>query len=581
MEFSEQVKSSVDIVKVVGEYVRLKRVGSTGRYLGLCPFHQEKTPSFNVNQSRQFYKCFGCGVGGDVFKFVMEIEGLTFPEVLKDLAESNGIPIPKRSEFSSAESRLRDALYELHTFAADVFRENLRAPQGAAARAYLESRGVSPELIATFGLGYSEPSAQALARRLADKGFTREQMDASGLVRDLFGGRLIFPIHDERGKVIAFGARALHKEQMAKYVNSPETPIYRKSSVLYSLHRAKDAMGKQNRVVLVEGYMDVIGAYSAGVTGVVASCGTALTPQQVDAMSRRADTVVVNFDPDSAGANAAEKAIQLLLDRGLHVRVLTLEGGLDPDEYVKEYGAETYRARIDSAGGYFHWLADRTRARFPKTAEGRVDAFKHLLPVVQNIHDKIERASIANDLAAYLGVEQSLVLEQVKRGSLNKDAADRRAAPPKPAMAPMERVLLTALLASDKARAEILPQLTPAMTQGFFMREIFDALRQVNGLAGPSASSAPAVFSALEGRLNPPAQALLHELIAADDMGDEDSGLEQARACLRTLEAGLRKRQLDELKARVKAAEREGNMELALQLMAELHQLEQESKLES
>lgn len=574
MEFSEQVKSSVDIVKVVGEYVRLKRVGSTGRYLGLCPFHQEKTPSFNVNQSRQFYKCFGCGAGGDVFKFVMEIEGLTFFEALKDLAESHGMPMPKRSEFSSAESRLRSALYDLHAFAADIFRDNLRAPQGAAARAYLESRGVSPEMIATFGLGYSEPSAQALARRLADKGFTREQMDASGLVRDLFGGRLIFPIHDERGKAIAFGARALEKDQMAKYVNSPETPIYRKSSVLYNVHRAKDAMAKQNRVVLVEGYMDVIGAYSAGVTGVVASCGTALTAQQVDTMSRRADTVVVNFDPDSAGANAAEKAIQLLLDRGLHVRVLTLDGGLDPDEYVKEYGAETYRAKIESAGGYFHWLADRARARFPKTAEGRVDAFKFLLPVVQNIQDKIERASVANDLAAYLGVEQSLVLEQVKRGSLNKDAAARRAAPQKPAVAPMERVLLTALLSSDEARAEVLPRLTPELTGGFYTREIFDALSHVNGLTGPAA------FSALAARLNPPAQALLHELVAADDMSDGDSGLEQARSCLRTLEAGLRRRRLDELKARVKAAERDGRMEEALQLMAELHQLERESKLE-
>lgn len=579
MEFSEQVKSSVDIVKVVGEYVRLKRVGSTGRYLGLCPFHQEKTPSFNVNQSRQFYKCFGCGAGGDVFKFVMEIEGLTFPEVLKDLAESTGIPMPKRSEFSSAESRLRAALYDLHALAADLFRDNLRAPQGAAARAYLESRGVSPEMIATFGLGYSEPSPQSLARRLSEKGFTREQMDASGIVRDLFGNRLIFPIHDERGKVIAFGARALHKEQMAKYVNSPETPIYRKSSVLYNLHRAKDAMSKQNRVVLVEGYMDVIGAYTAGVTGVVASCGTALTPQQVDAMSRRAETAVINFDPDSAGANAAEKAIQLLLDRGMHVRVLTLEGGLDPDEYVKEYGAETYCRKIESAGGYFHWLADRARARYPKTAEGRVDAFKFLLPVVQNIHDKIERASVANDLAAYLGVEQSLVLEQLKRASLGKPAADRRAAPQQPPaqqsnVSPMERVLLTALLASDEARAEVLPQLTPAMTHGFYTREIFDALRQVNGLAGPAA------FSAAEGRLNPPAQALLHELVAADDMNDGESGLEQARACLRKLEAGMWKRRLDELKARVKAAEREGRMEEALQLMSELHQLEQESKLE-
>jgi DNA primase len=595
VEFAEQLKSSIDIVKVVGEYVRLKRLGATGRYLGLCPFHQEKTPSFNVNQTRQFYKCFGCGVAGDVYNFVMQIEGLTFPETLKQLAESNGIPMPKRAEYSDADTRLRAAIYDMHTLAVEAFQETLRGAQGAAARAYLDKRGVSQELIDTFVLGFSDASGQTLVRRFMDKGFTQEQMEASGLVRrrqegsgfyDNFRGRLMFPIHNESGKPIAFGGRAMSDEPgQPKYINSTETPIYRKSSVLYNLHRARDGMRKQSRAVLVEGYMDVIGAFSAGVKEVVASCGTALTPQQVGTLHRLAATVVVNFDPDTAGANAAEKAIRLLLDEGLHVRVLTLDGGLDPDEYVKQNGAEAYRARIDSAGGYFHWLADRARSRFPKTAEGRVDAFKDLLPVVQNIQDKIERAAIANDLASYLGVEQSLVLDQLKRASLHKNSPERRAPPPSavgrsnPAipssMLSMERILLNALLSSDEARAEVLPQLSPAMTEVFSTRDIFNALRHINGLTGPAA------FSALEGRLEPASQGLLHELIAADDMGDDESGLEQARSCLRTLQAGARKRQVDELRGRVKAAEREGRMDEALGLIAELHQLEQESKLES
>ncbi len=586
MEFVDQLKSSIDIVKVVGEYVRLKRMGSTGRYVGLCPFHQEKTGSFNVHQTKQFYKCFGCGVGGDVLDFVMEIDGLTFPEALKQLAERNGIPMPKRTDFSDAESRLRGTLLEMHATAAQVFQANLRGPQGAEARAYLERRGVSEEMIETFGLGYSSAPGQELTRRFTEQGIPQDQMEAAGLVRrrqessgfyDVFRGRLMFPIHNESGKIIAFGGRAMRDEDQPKYLNSPETPIYKKTSVLYNLHRGRENMRKLNRVVLVEGYMDVIGAYSAGVKEVAASCGTALTPPQVRTLHRLADTVVVNFDPDKAGANATEKAIQLLLDEGLHVRVLALEGGLDPDEYVKQNGAEVYRAKVESAGGYFHWLADRARARFPKTAEGRADAFKFLLPVVQKIQDKIERAGVANEIAAYLGVDQRLVLDQFKRAAMGTPHHTRAPQPSQAgsAIPPMERILLGAFLGSDRARAEVLPQLAPAMTEEFSTHAIFEALRQVNGLTGPAA------FAALEARLDPASQALLHELAAADDMSDEESSLKQAHACLLRLNSGLKKRRVDDLRTRVKTAEREGRMEEALRWIAELHQLERETRAEA
>src|SRR5580692_10161235 len=432
MDFVEQLKSSIDIVKVVGEYVRLKRIGATGRYVGLCPFHQEKTGSFSVNQTRQFYKCFGCGVGGDVLKFVMEIDGLTFPEALKMLAESHGIPMPKRSEFADADSKLRAALFEIHSIAAAMFRENLRSSHGTEARNYLTKRGISAESIETFELGFSETSGQALVRELGERQFTREQIDASKVVLrredgsgyfDFFRGRLMFPIHNEAGKVMAFGGRAMRDQDQPKYLNSSETPIYKKTSVLYNLHRARDTMRRSNRAVLVEGYMDVIGVYSAGVKEVVASCGTALTSAQVRVMHRHADTVVVNYDPDRAGADASEKAIQLLLDEELHVRVLALDGGLDPDEYVKQNGTAVYLAKLDSASTYFHWLADRARQKFDmRGSDGRMEAFKFLLPSVQKIGDRLERAAIANDLAGYLGVDAGLVLDQFK-----KAATDRRA----------------------------------------------------------------------------------------------------------------------------------------------------------
>jgi DNA primase len=506
----------------------------------------------------------------------MQIEGLTFWEGLKLLAERNGIPLPKRSDYSDAETKLRAALMEMHSIAAQTFQANLHGPHGSEARAYLDRRGVPPEMIEAFGLGYADPSGQTLVRRLNEAGFPPESLDASGLVRrrqegggfyDSFRGRLMFPIHNESGKTIAFGGRAMRDDDQPKYLNSPETPIYRKTSVLYNLHRAKDQMRRLNRAVLVEGYMDVIGAYAAGVREVVASCGTALTPAQIRAMRRHADGVVVNFDPDTAGANAAERAIPMLLEEGVDVRVLALDGGLDPDEYVKENGADAYRAKLDAAAGYFHWLADRTRAKFDMRApHGRVEAFKSLLPAVQKIPDKLERAAVADDLASYLGLERSLVLDQLKRA-----AADRRTEPRAPAavqIPAIERILLNALLASDDARREVLPLLTPQMTEGFHTREIFEALRHTSESAGPAA------FAALEARLADPAQKLLHQLSAADEVSDEGSGLEQARACLRRLEDGQRKKQLDELRSRIRNAERDGRVTEALEWMTELHRLE-------
>jgi DNA primase len=584
MDFVEQLKSSIDIVKVIGEYVRLRRVGSTGRYTGLCPFHQEKTASFNVNQARQFYKCFGCGVGGDVLKFVMEIEGLTFPETLKLLAERNGIQMPKRTEYADAESKLRGVLFDIHVIASNLFQASLRGPQGAEARAYLERRGVSQELIDTFELGFSEASGQALVRRLAQERFTAEQLEASGVVRkredgsgyfDAFRGRLMFPIHNESGKVIGFGGRAMRDGDQPKYLNSPETPIYKKTSVLYNLHRARDGMRRSTRAVLVEGYMDVIGVYAAGVKEVVASCGTALTNAQVRTIHRHADTVIVNFDPDSAGANAAERAIPLFLEEGMHVRVLALDGGLDPDEYVKQNGADAYRKKLDSAGGYFHWLADRARAKFDmRSADGRMDAFRFLQPAIEKITDPLERAAIANDVAGYLGVEPGLVLERFR-----KSASERRAPAPRaeshPQIPAVERILLNALISSDEARVEILPRLADVLTTEFTTREIFATLRNVVD-AGPQSLSSAALFSAVESRLAGPSQTLLHEIAAADEMGDGSFSLEQARACLRRLELDFKKRQMDELRTSVKTAEREGRVQEAFGFMAELSRLERE-----
>lgn len=577
MDIVEQVKSSVDIVKVIGEHVRLKKLGGSGKYIGICPFHQEKTPSFNVHAAHQYYKCFGCGVGGDIFKFVMEIERVTFFEALKMLAERNGIPMPKRAEYSDPESKLRGGLLEMHEIAAQLFHANLMSPGGSEARAYLAKRGVTPGQVEEFSLGFSLDSWDQIARRLQDERFPADQLEKSGLVMrrqegngfyDRFRGRLMFPIHNEAGKAIAFGGRAIKPGDEPKYLNSAETEIYKKSFVLYNLHRAKEAVRKQEHVVLVEGYMDAIGVYSAGVKEVVASCGTALTNTQVRVLKKHATSIVVNFDPDSAGSNAAAKSIQMLLEEGMRVRVLELDGGLDPDEYVRQHGAEGYRERLKRASGYFHWLADRARKKFDmNSSEGRIAGLQFLLPSIQRVSDKLERATIAEEVASYLGVDRGLVLEQFR-----KIATERGAPVPQPSaprVPSAERLLLNALLVSPEARAAVLPRLFELQVfERLMARTIFEVLSSI------AVEDGALNFAVLEARLTDRDRDLLASVVFADEMGEDANALEQALQCLRALEAQDRELRRSTLRDRIRTAERSGDLEEAMKLMEEFNRFE-------
>ncbi|HXM40822.1 MAG TPA: DNA primase [Bryobacteraceae bacterium] len=577
MDFKDQLKSSVDIVKTIGEYVRLRKSG-VSRYTGLCPFHSEKTPSFSVHAAHQFYKCFGCGASGDVLKFVMEFEHVGFPEALKLLAERNGIPMPKRAEYADAETHLRAAVLQIQDLAQEAFRDQLASPAGAEARRYLEKRGVSPEVTAQFGLGYAERSGRTLLRILEKQGFTAEQLENSGLLGrrddgsfyDRFRNRLMFPIHSESGKVIAFGGRALDPADEAKYLNSAESPIYKKSAVLYNLHRAKEGIRKADRSVLVEGYMDAIGVTAAGVREVVASCGTALTAQHVQTLRRHSDKIVVNFDPDAAGARAAEGSINLLLDESMRVRIVELEDGLDPDEYCKERGADAYRAKLDKAQTYFYWLADRARARFDlRTAEGRVAGFQFLLPAIQRLPDKIERVAVANDVAGYLGVDAGLVLENFRKSAM--DRRDKKVAPVREPLRADEKILLNLLVSDAQARQELIPELEalPALEQ-FATRRIFKAL------FGLHAGGAVA-YEELHARLEEGDQELLASAVLQDETDGSAISLSLGVECLRSLQRSSLKTQVAALKARVKEAERAGNLPEALRLAEELRRLEKTS----
>ncbi|HZQ53118.1 MAG TPA: DNA primase [Bryobacteraceae bacterium] len=584
MNFAEHLKSQLDIVEVVGQYVRLKRQGSGARYVGLCPFHSEKTPSFGVHSVHQYYKCFGCDAAGDVFKFVQQIESLTFPETLKLLAERYGIPIPERQRSDDPEAQQRAALLEMHEIAATVFQDNLRGGPGADARRYLKERGVSSTAMDEFRLGLSDPSGQQLYQRLQkfgpalleESGLVKKRQEGSGFY-DTFRGRLMFPIHSESGKVIAFGGRALRAGDEPKYLNSPETKIYRKSSVLYNLHRAKIEARKHDRMILVEGYMDVIGVYSAGIREVVASCGTSLTTDQVRSIKRQTSQqqagtgqIVLNFDPDAAGARSTEKYISVLLAEGLRVKVLAIPGGLDPDEYIQQTGAEGYRKLLDGAESYFHWLADRARSRFDlHSAEGRADAFKFMAPAIQQVHDRLERAAIASEVAEYLNIDRDVIRQTFQRRASpeTRKPVDLSSAAP-----PNEKLLIACLLASADARAaiqhflsnsEILPVLE--------LRSVFEAALAI------ADENAPFSLDNLTGRLDARHQRILTDISFADFGIQEENAAEQALHCLRALETKLIAAKCQTLKRQIRELEQQGKLEEALNLASELNKLRRAS----
>ena len=575
MDFVEQLKSAVDIVTVVGEYVRLRK-SSSSRYMGLCPFHSEKTPSFSVNVSHQRYYCFGCHATGDVLQFVQEIEHVSFYDALKSLAERYGVPIPRRSQYSDEESRRRGVLFQMHELAQENFRANLVSAAGEGARAYLARRGVTAETIEQFGLGYSDRSGRAIARLFDERGFARELIAESGLVSkrtdgsfyDKFRNRLMFPIHSEKGKTIAFGGRALTPEDEPKYLNSPETLIYKKREVLYNLHRAKDAIRKEDRSILVEGYMDAISVTAAGLAPVVASCGTSLTPQQVQALKRHSQNIVVNFDPDAAGGGGTERSLDLLLAEGMFIRIVELDGGLDPDEYSRQRGAEAYRVRLDAAKGYFYWLADRARARHDvRTPEGAVAVLKALLPALQRVSDRLERMAIAENVAGYIGVERGVVLETFRKAVA--DRQQKTIEPPHPTLRADEKGLLQVLLSGEHGSEELIAGLeTVHVLERVATRRIYQAIRALH------AGGEEVTFDAVNARLEPGDQVLLAAALLSEEAEYHQRDAAYGRHCFESLRRSDEQLRREELKARVKQAERSGNLEEALRLAEELRQIE-------
>jgi DNA primase len=462
--FADRVKQQADIVRVVGEYVRLKKSGQN--FTGLCPFHSEKTPSFAVHPVKQIYHCFGCGAGGDVFKFVMEMDKITFPESVRAVAEKCGIAIPRareRTPEERKENQQRTSLVELHREAAAFFAQQLNGtPEGRAAKAYLLDRGLDSEAMARFGIGFAPSGGEALLRAMKQK-YPEKALEVSGLFSrdqngrlfDRFRRRVMFPIANESGKIVAFGGRALG-DDLPKYLNSPETPIYSKSNILYHLDRAKEALRQRDFAVLVEGYMDAIAVARAGISNVVASCGTSLTEPQVKLLSRFTRCIIVNYDPDTAGQAATERSLAILLEQGAEVRVLALPGGKDPDSFIRAEGAAAYTKLLNEAPPYVDYLISRARKMDMSTAEGKLRAVNFLMPYVQRIPDRILRSEWATRIAQQLRIE-----EPVLRESMRKAASERRSeVKARPELVgrvgkPAERRLVQMLIEAEEFREQL------------------------------------------------------------------------------------------------------------------------------
>ena len=443
------VRAAGDIVRAVSEHVPLKQRGH--RLLGLCPFHQEKTPSFSVDPQLGLFYCFGCQAGGDLFSFVMQYEKVEFREAVELLARRWGVPLTSRPD--PAEARLR-RLLELHEVAAAFFRARLADPEGGArAREYLARRGLSDATVERLGLGYAPDGWEALRGHLAARRCTGEEMVAAGLAIprrngsgeiDRFRDRLVFPIRDVSGRTIAFGGRALGADE-PKYMNSPETPVYVKGEHLYGLDVAREAIRREGFAVVVEGYMDAAAVLQAGVENVVATLGTSFTAAQARLLARSTRRVVVSYDGDVAGSSAAAKSIDLLLGSGFEVRVLALPDGLDPDDLIRRDGAEAYRRQVLQAPGWLDFLLEQqVRTRDLDRIDERVAAVEALLPHLAGLRSPIERVAWATRVAEALRIEDDLVLQQL-RAAL-RDARPRLASRPAPA-APRVRDVETRLVA--------------------------------------------------------------------------------------------------------------------------------------
>ncbi|HPG72230.1 MAG TPA: DNA primase, partial [Syntrophales bacterium] len=458
----EEVRNRINIVDLVSEYVTLKKAGRN--YLGSCPFHKEKTPSFTVNAEKQIYHCFGCGEGGNAFSFLMKIDNMTFPEAVRHLAGKLGIALPARDFTPEEKSRhdSRESLVRVNRVAAAFYAKTLQTAAGSGGRAYLERRGIRPAVVDTFRLGYAPEGWRALRDHLQRERIALKHAEQAGLLvprgdgdaYDRFRGRLMFPIEDIHGNVIAFGGRIIGEGE-PKYLNSPESTLYVKGRHLYGLARAKNAIRKDETLIIVEGYFDLLALWNAGVANAAATLGTALTREQVDLIRRYTASVAVTFDTDAGGKSALERSMSLFLERGMKARAVVLPDGKDPDEFVSRHGKDAFLDEIRRARPLVDYYIDEVIGT-GRNIDERRDALKAALPFIAGIAEPAERGQFMRRVAERLGVDEGLIRQEVSR--IEAPKRQPAALPPRPATGvvdPVELSLLRMMIENPERAQEI------------------------------------------------------------------------------------------------------------------------------
>lgn len=583
--FIDDLRRQADIVRVIQDYVSLKKKGAN--WMACCPFHQEKTPSFSVSPAKDIYYCFSCGKGGSVFNFVMEMERVSFPESIRIVAEKSNVPLPAQVDDQKFEARRKDAdeVIELNSWALE-FWENQLSEEGAeakAAREYLEKREIKDETRAVFRLGYAPDSWDALSAYLKKRGASERQIEASGLVvkkdaggsYDRFRGRLIFPVLDAQGRAVAFGGRTLGAGE-PKYLNSPETAAYTKGRHLFGLHLTRDEMRRKKFAILVEGYLDLIVPFQAGVRNMVASLGTALTPEQARLLGRFARKVVINYDGDSAGVKAAKRAIETLLAEDFEIKVLVLPEGADPDEFIRQHGVEAYHERRGKASPHIQFVIDQAlRERNLLRPAEKAAAVEEVLPYLRAVSNGIQKREYFDISMDALRVEEPALRNELwqtvkKREALtgaNVRQKIAHAAGAQPTIA--EHRLLELLIHDADLRASILPRMEQADYEELPTAAIFRALVELEAQA--EEVSASTLMSRMED--DPVASDLLPLLLMSEPERAEGEALDDVQAsaesCLNALRLMALDRHINELGIEIAAAERAGDLARRDQLALE------------
>jgi len=574
--FIDDLRRQADIVRVVQDYVQLKKKGAN--WMACCPFHKEKTPSFSVSPSKEIFYCFGCHKGGSVFNFVMEIERVSFPEAIKLVAEKAGMPLPRLLDDDRYEARRQviDDVVQLNTWAMEWWEQQLESGSSGEiqiARQYLARRDITEETRKTFRVGYAPDSWEALSLHLRQKGASQAQIEASGLVvkkdaggsYDRFRGRLIIPIMDVQGRPIAFGGRTLNAEEPAKYINSPETSAYVKGRNLFGLNVTRDEIRRQGFAILVEGFFDLIVPYQFGIRNVVASLGTALTPEQGKLVARFARKVVVNYDGDRPGMQAAKKAIEVLLAEDLDVKVLVLPDNADPDEFIRKFGQGEYQQRRGEAQSHIQFVIDQAvRDRDLHRPADKAQAVEEVLPYIRAVRSRIQKreyfdmamdALRVTDVSLRRELWQAARTNSVESGVAGQKVVRRTVA--KPTVA--EQRLLEILLTDDELRHSTLSQLEPEDLRDLATEGIFPALFEIEN------EGTAIDFIVLSQKLEPDDKAL--ELLPMLMMGDPYESFDEkpdrhrvVENCVNALRLMRVDRRIGELSSEIAAAERNGDV---------------------